>query len=170
MGIITLIGYMGSGKSTVSKELAKSLDFEALDLDDYIEDQEGRSISEIFKEKGEIYFRKKESFYLEKILKEKEDFILALGGGTPCYGHNMQLILDHSKSVYLRGSIPTLVKRLENEQNKRPLIALLDKENLTEFVAKHLFERRNFYEQSHYTIAIDQKSTEEIVKEISLLI
>ena len=170
MGIITLIGYMGCGKSTVSQELAKSLDFEALDLDDYIVGQEDRSISEIFKEKGEIYFRKKESFYLEKILKEKDNLVLALGGGTPCYGHNMRLILDHSKSIYLRGSIPTLVGRLENEQDKRPLIASLDKENLTEFVAKDLFERRNFYEQAHFTIAIDQKSTGEIVKEISLLI
>ena len=82
----------------------------------------------------------------------------------------MRLILDHSKSIYLRGSIPTLVGRLENEQDKRPLIATLDKENLTEFVAKHLFERRNFYEQAHFTIAIDQKSTGDIVKEISLLI
>ncbi len=170
MGIITLIGYMGCGKSTVSQELAKSLDFEALDLDDYIVGQEDRSISEIFKEKGEIYFRKKESFYLEKILKEKDNLVLALGGGTPCYGYNMRLILDHSKSIYLRGSIPTLVGRLEYEQDKRPLIASLDKENLTEFVAKHLFERRNFYEQAHFTIAIDQKSTGEIVKEISLLI
>ena len=170
MGIITLIGYMGCGKSTVSQELAKSRDLEALDLDDYIADQEARSISDIFKEKGEIYFRRNESFYLEKILKEKDHLVLALGGGTPCYGHNMKLILDHSKSVYLRGSIPTLVSRLENEQHKRPLIALLDKENLTEFVAKHLFERRHFYEQSNYTVAIDQKSVEEIVKEISLLI
>jgi shikimate kinase len=170
MSIITLLGYMGCGKSTVSRELAKSLNFEALDLDDYIVDQENRSISEIFSVKGEIYFRKKESFYLEKILKEKDHLVLALGGGTPCYGHNMKLITDHSKSVYLRGSIPTLVSRLENEQHKRPLIASLDKENLTEFVAKHLFERRNFYEQSNFIISIDQKSVEEIVKEISLLI
>ncbi|MFD1316142.1 shikimate kinase [Namhaeicola litoreus] len=170
MSIITLIGYMGSGKSTVSKKVAKRLNFEALDLDEYIESQENKSINDIFKEKGEIYFRKQERFYLDQILREKKNLVLALGGGTPCYGDNMSLILKYSKSVYLRAHIPTLVSRLSKEQDLRPLIASLDKDQLSEFVAKHLFERRSFYEQSHFTVVIDQKTVEEITEEICLLI
>jgi shikimate kinase len=161
---------MGSGKSTVSKKLAEKLNFEALDLDDYIVSHENSSINTIFKERGEIYFRKKERFYLDKVLKEEDNLILALGGGTPCYGDNMNLIVASSKSVYLRGNIPTLVSRLSNAQEERPLIATLAPDQLNEFVAKHLFERRNFYEQADFTVSIDQKTVEEITEEIYRLV
>lgn len=165
---IILIGYMGSGKSTIGKKLSEILNLELIDLDDYIQKMENLTISQIFATKGEIYFRKKEHFYLNELLK-RDDLILSLGGGTPCYGDNMSVILNaaHAHSIYLKSSIPNLVQRLSAEKLKRPLIAhLKTDEELTEFIGKHLFERSFFYNQSHQTIVTDGKSIATIVEEI----
>ena len=163
---ITLLGYMGSGKSTVAQILASKLDLEALDLDDYITAKEGLSIPEIFASKGEIYFRKIENKYLGELLNSERSFVLALGGGTPCYADNMEQILEKSESFYLKASIKTLFQRLVGEKDHRPMITSLSNDQLTEFIAKHLFERRNYYERAHTTIVIDDKSPEKIAKEI----
>ncbi len=165
---IVLMGYMGSGKSTIGKNLSKMIDYEFTDLDDYIEKMENLSIPQIFETKGEIYFRKKEHFYLKELLKH-DDIILSLGGGTPCYGRNMEVILNatHAQCIYLKCSIPNLVKRLSPEKSTRPLIAhLTTDEELTEFIGKHLFERSFYYSQSHQTIVTDHKTVEEITEEI----
>ena len=137
---ITLLGYMGSGKSTVGKELAHALHVPFKDLDDYIIEKEGMSIKEIFQEKGEIYFRLQESRYLKELLHAKEDLVLALGGGAPCYADNMNAIKKEALSVYLKASIPALCNRLGSEKEQRPLIAALNDAQLTEFIGKHLFE------------------------------
>ena len=163
---IVLLGYMASGKSTIGREISKKLDMKFIDLDNYISEQEKSSISDIFKVKGEIYFRKIESTYLTEILNSKERFILSLGGGTPCYGNNMELIQNSEvKSVYIQASIKTLVARLILEKSKRPLVAALENNQITEFVAKHLFERRFFYEQANITVNTDNKSIAEIIAE-----
>src|SRR5690606_18970444 len=148
---IILMGYMGSGKSTIGLQLANILGFTFVDLDTYIEAKEASSIPELFKSKDEIYFRKKETSYLKELLNTNESSVIALGGGTPCYGTNLQFILetDDAKSVYLKLSIPSLVKRLELEKSKRPLIShLKTQEELTEFIGKHLFERSPYYSQA----------------------
>ncbi|MFV0566279.1 MAG: shikimate kinase [Flavobacteriaceae bacterium] len=167
--ILILIGYMGSGKSTIGRALAKKLGYDFLDLDDYIELKENKTIPEIFKSKGEIYFRKAETFYLTELLSSKQNLVLSLGGGTPCYGNNMGVVLNakHAQSVYLKASIPTLVGRLKQEKQTRPLIAhLKTDEQLTEFIGKHLFERSPFYAQAHKTIITDGKAQTELVNEI----
>ena len=87
---IVLLGYMASGKSTIGKQLSKKLSVQFLDLDDYISEKEQMSISEIFDKKGEVYFRLIEHKYLKAVLEKEEDFILSLGGGTPCYANNMK--------------------------------------------------------------------------------
>ncbi len=162
---------MASGKSTIGREISKKLDMKFIDLDDYISKREKRSISEIFKVKGEIYFRRIESFYLSEILNSKDSFILSLGGGTPCYSNNMELILNsEASSIYIKASIKTLVARLTSEKNKRPLVAELEDDKLIEFVAKHLFERRFFYEQASITVITEDKSIEEITTEIRILL
>ncbi len=92
---------MASGKSTIGREISKKLDMKFIDLDDYISKREKRSISEIFKVKGEIYFRRIESLYLSEILNSKDSFILSLGGGTPCYSNNMDLILNSEAVIHL---------------------------------------------------------------------
>lgn len=161
--IITLIGYMGSGKSFVGRQLSDRLSFPFYDLDTLIEEKEKKTISTLFKEKGEIYFRKIERMVLMETLKQKDDCILSLGGGTPCFYDTMDLINENSTSFYLQNSIQTLSKRLQKEKGKRPLIAHLEDDQLPEFIAKHLFERRPFYERAIYTINIDQQDVEEIV-------
>ena len=168
---IVLLGYMASGKSTIGKKLAKKLYLNFIDLDDYIESKEKMSISAIFKEKGEIYFRQIEHTYLKELLEKKEDFILSLGGGTPCYANNMEEI-NKTKviSVYLQGSTTTMIKRLIKKKAKRPLIASLGDDKIPEFVAKHLFERRPFYEQAKMTIKIDEKSKKEVARELEKLL
>jgi shikimate kinase len=167
---IVLLGYMGSGKSTVARSLAEKMHMAAIDLDDYISSNEKMSIAELFSQKGEIYFRKIEAHYLKELLLEKEDLVIALGGGTPCYGNNIQEILKGSISVYLKAAIKTLAERLEKEKPGRPLIAGLPENGLEEFIAKHLFERRSYYEQANHIVSTDGKTVENIVEEISSLI
>ncbi len=163
---IVLLGYMASGKSTVGKILAKRLNLVFFDLDAYIETREELSVSEIFKNKGEIYFRLKETEHLQNLLNSDADFVLSVGGGTPCYANNIQLISTKSQSFYLNTSINTLYSRLKNERKKRPLIASLNLENLKEFIAKHLFERNPYYNQAKYSIQTDNKEIDIIVEEI----
>ena len=168
---IVLLGYMASGKSSIGKRLAKMLSMSFLDLDDYIIDKEKMSISEIFKEKGEVYFRLIENKYLKEILKKDNDFILALGGGTPCYANNMDEInKGKTVSIYLQGSTQTMINRLIKKKSKRPLIASLTDDKIPEFVAKHLFERRRFYEQAKTTVKIDDKTKKEVAKELKKLL
>ncbi|MBA6155113.1 shikimate kinase [Tenacibaculum sp. S7007] len=165
---IVLVGYMASGKSTIGRLLAKKMELRFIDLDDYIEKKEGKSISDIFKINGEIYFRKKEHFYLKELLNLEDDFILALGGGTPCYAGNMHLINENKsvRSIYLRLKIPTLVDRLINEKSKRPLVAELKNTDIPEYIAKHLFERSFYYNQSVIIVGSDNKTVEETITEI----
>ena len=168
---IILLGYMASGKSTIGKLLASSINFKFIDLDDYIEGKEGMTISEIFNSKGEIYFRKAEHKYLNEILLKKEKYVLSLGGGAPCYADNMELINSSNNviSFYLKASIKELVSRLIKEKDERPLVARFKtQDELAEFIGKHLFERNQFYNQSDYQINIDEKSKENIVEDILL--
>lgn len=167
--VLILIGYMGSGKSTIGRTLAKRLGYDFIDLDDYIELKENKTIPEIFKAKGEIYFRKAETFYLSELLSSRQDLVLSLGGGTPCYNNNMAVVLnaEHAQSIYLKTTIPTLAERLKQEKQARPLIAHLKTDGqLTEFIGKHLFERSPFYAQASKTIATDGKTQTELVNEI----
>ena len=164
--IITLIGYMGSGKSLIGKTLATSLSATFLDLDTLIEQHEQRLIKEIFATKGEIYFREVERKVLLSTLTRQENIILSLGGGTPCFYNNMEEINAKSQSIYLQTSIKTLAERLAPEKDKRPIIAHLNEEQLQEFIAKHLFERRPFYEKAQHIVKTDDKTAEEIVAEI----
>jgi shikimate kinase len=161
---------MGSGKTTVGKKLSEKVFAPFYDLDHYIEDKEGATIADIFKNKGEIYFRKIEHIYLKEFLLEKEEYVLSLGGGTPCYAGNMELILEQEgvHSVYLQANIPTLKERISKNKKKRPLVAAFSDEKLSEFIAKHLFERKNFYEQAHLTISVNDKDVSTIVTEVRI--
>lgn len=168
---IFLLGYMGSGKSTLGKALATQKGLPFLDLDRYIEQKEGQSVGEIFKNKGEIYFRKREIIYLNELLTQQESFVLALGGGTPCYGKNMKNILRVSKNVfYLKYSAYALTERLEHQKQNRPLITHLSGEALLDFVRKHLFDRNPYYSQATHTVAMEGLSKEEALNTILSLI
>jgi shikimate kinase len=167
--IVVLMGYMGSGKSTVGEELATVLNYSFLDLDDYVAEKEKASISEIFKTKGEIYFRKKETEYLKELINSSKNLVLALGGGTPCYDKNIDILTNNLNVAlfYLKLSIPLLAARLFKEREKRPLISHLVREDqLLEFIGKHIFERVNYYNQAQYTIKTDNKSQQVVLEDI----
>ncbi|MBB4807849.1 shikimate kinase [Chryseobacterium defluvii] len=164
--IISLVGYMGSGKSHISKILSEKLNFKLIDLDKEISRRNKLTIPEIFEKKGEIYFRKLERETLEEILATQENIILSLGGGTPVYYNNMEIINHNSKSVFLKASVNTLSERLSKQKEKRPLIANIPDENLPEFVAKHLFERNIFYNKAQFSVNTDLRTPEDIVNEI----
>lgn len=125
------------------------------------------TIPEIFDKKGEIYFRKLERETLEEILASEKNVILSLGGGTPVYYNNMEIINHNSKSVFLRASVATLAERLSKQKEKRPLIANIADENLAEFIAKHLFERNDFYNKAQISVITDNRTPEDIASEIT---
>lgn len=166
---IFLSGYMGTGKSLIAQHLSETLQVPLVDLDDQISMIEGQSISEIFNQKGELYFRKMEARVLEDVLNEPSSLVVALGGGTPCYGINMELIksFPDSTMVYLKASVGFLTERLFSEKDTRPLINhLTNKEDLEDFIRKHLFERSYFYNQSDFIVNVENKDARRIVTEI----
>lgn len=164
---IILVGYMASGKTEIGKMLAKNTDLPFFDLDKIIEDTLEKSINDIFNEKGEIYFRKMEHQILFDFIQKETSFVLSLGGGAPCYANN-HLVLQQQDidSIYLKASVPTLVSRLSINKKKRPLVKDLETEQLEEFIAKHLFDRSYYYNQSKNVIVVDDKSPSDVVAEI----
>lgn len=163
---IVLVGYMASGKSTVGKRLAEAFNLNFLDLDEAIENEVGIGIPELFEQKGEVFFRKKEAKVLHKILGENA-YVLSTGGGTPCYGENMKNMLVKSDATfYLKLSLPGLLERIRMEKANRPVVSGISDTDLDEFVGKHLFERSFFYNKAEKTIACDGKTVETIVEEI----
>ncbi len=168
---IILSGYMGSGKSGVGMSLAAKKGLPFLDLDEEIAKAEQKDIPQIFESSGEIYFRKKETEILTSLLKSGDDFILSLGGGTPCYANNLELMKNNKDTtlVYLKTSLEELKKRLWNGRFSRPLISHLESpEVLEDFIRKHLFERTYYYNQSDMTVVTDGKRIEEVSEEIVL--
>ena len=161
---IVLIGYMGSGKSLIGSNLAKKIDYKFIDLDQYIEKNEACSISKIFEDSGDIYFRKIETKYLIKCLSENNNIVLSLGGGTPCYNDNLTHINSANNiSFYLKNNNVELSKRLFKNNDNRPLISTIKSEQkMIEFVSKHLFEREIFYNKANVTIDCYKKDVNSI--------
>jgi len=173
LNTIFLIGYMGAGKSAIGKSLSKNNGYKFYDLDKYIEEKEGRKISEIFNHNNEVYFRKIENSYLKEISLIKENKIISTGGGTPCFQNNFEIIdnLPNSLSVYLKASVETLMARLKDSIEERPLISSLqDPLQLKEFITKHLFERSFYYEKSKFKVKTDDLDINTIVNLICKLL
>ncbi len=168
--IISLLGYMGCGKTHISKILSNKAGFEYVDLDAEICRKSGMPVSEIFEKKGEIFFRKQEREVLEELLASKTDTVLSIGGGTPCYYNNMEALNHRSLSFFLMTPVPELTERLLRHKLKRPLIANVRDEDLQEFIAKHLFERNPFYARARYTINCSKKDPDQIAEEIISLV
>lgn len=160
-----LMGYMGSGKSTIGKLLAKKLKWDFIDLDKYIEKHAGKKITEIFENDGEIKFRKLEHECLKRLLN-KDNIVIALGGGTPCFHNNIDLINKNGVSIYLKVNVDILAGRLFKGENKRPLIRNLNKTELILFIKKTLKERVSIYKQADLSIHIKHQNVEEVIDKI----
>ena len=164
---IILLGYMGCGKSTIAKTLSKIIAIPFIDLDQYIEQKTNLTINAIFEQRGEIYFRKLEHQAFVELLNSSERLIIGLGGGTPCYANNHELLIgENIVSIYLKASIQILFDRLSLNKSKRPLIADKNDEELKEFIAMHLFERSFYYNQAQYIVSVDDKTIDQTVLDI----
>lgn len=147
---IFLTGMPGSGKSTIAKIFADRYNFVFLDTDELIEKNTGMKISEIFKIKGEKTFREYERKLLDKLF-EKENIIVATGGGFPCYFDNMQRINDLGFTVFLKVSVEILAKRLKDDKCRPQLSGLTETELIAQ-LDKTLRERKKYYEKAKFII------------------
>ena len=145
---VYLIGMPGSGKSTLGRQLSKALNLPFVDLDTEIEKREGKPVSEIFRAHGEVYFREVESKLLQSWATSPESFIMAVGGGSPCFNEGIGHIKNSGVSIFLDVSIDTLIRRVEGE-NHRPLLDAVDKRQKLEQLRK---ERLAVYQQAHFRI------------------
>ncbi len=163
---IILIGFMGAGKTSLGKAVAKELNIPFLDTDDLIEKSEGMTISEIFARHGEEYFRELETKTMKELSQREERFVLSVGGGLPLREENRPLLWETGCVVYLQVGIDTLVKRLEND-TKRPILRQ-GEGTLEEKIRRILDEREPLYlEAADIVVINDHKPFSAIVHEIS---
>ncbi len=168
---IILTGYMACGKTATAKLLAQKLNLIPLDLDFYIENIEQMSIEKIFETKGEIYFRKQEIKWLNHIIENENNFVISLGGGTPCFGENYKHLQNKEiPSFFLQTSAIEIAKRIKNSKQVRPLFKNIKIENWEEFINKHLFERNYYYNFAQYKIITDNNDNETVANEIYKII
>ncbi len=164
---IILIGYMGSGKSTVGRKAAKAVEYNFLDTDTLIEKEEGITISELFEEKGELYFREKETETIRRLIKEPRGNIIATGGGLPMKAGNAELLKELGTVIYLKAETDTLVKRLSGDTT-RPL---LQDGELREKIETMLAVRGPVYEAcADVVLQTDTMSFYEIICQIENLL
>ena len=170
---IFLFGYMGAGKTVIGKALSKSLNYNFYDLDNFIELEEKKKISEIFDDHNEVYFRNLENKYLKILSQKKDKKVISLGGGTPCFETNIEIIANtpDSTSIYLKASVSSLIKRLKDGKTKRPIISHIKSDvDLKDFINKHLFERSFYYEKAEIKVTTDDLEINQIIKLIKCVL
>ena len=165
--MLYLIGFMGVGKTTIGKQIAAFNKVVFIDTDSQIEKETSKSIKEIFETDGEIAFRKLETDTIRSIDRKA---IIACGGGLPAHNNNIEYLKHKGTVIFLKASTETLIKRLEKNKNKRPLISKLTNDKLLEFIRKILKEREKTYKQADYTIETDNKTVKEVLREINSLL
>ena len=160
---IIIVGYMGAGKTTVGKALAKTLGLEFYDLDWYIESRMRKTVSQIFAEKGEEGFRKIEHNMLHEVA-EFEDVVISCGGGTPCFFDNMDYLNQQGDVIYLKARPDVLYKHLLMGKTERPLIQGKTKEQLLEFINEQLAKREPYYTKAKYSLDVSLMDNYEKIK------
>jgi Shikimate kinase len=157
---------MSSGKSHWGKLLSRKLDIPFFDLDDQVVSSEGKSINDIFIENGEEYFRQKEKEILHIISESHDTFIMATGGGTPCYYNNIDYMNQAGLTVWISTPVDTLFKRLVKEKEHRPLIKNLTDVQLKNYIIKKFSDRKIFYEQAAVIIEEEDITEDAFVSQI----
>ena len=150
---IILIGYMGSGKTTVGKALSKETGMMFYDLDWYIESRLRKPVAQIFAEKGEEGFRKIEHNMLHEVA-EFENVIISCGGGTPCFFDNIDYINQQGEVVYLKATPEVLYRHLLMGKVERPLIKNKTPEELIAYITEQVAKREEFYNKARYTLDV----------------
>ncbi|HEX7902707.1 MAG TPA: shikimate kinase [Chitinophagaceae bacterium] len=163
---IFLIGFMGSGKTHWGRLLSQKLNIPFFDLDEQIVSHEGKAINEIFAEQGEEYFRLVEKDTLHIITESHDSFVMATGGGTPCYFNNVEYMNRSGTSVWLNVPIDTLHQRLLKEKGKRPLIKELTDAQLRGFISKKFSDRRIYYEQADVIVDDEPVQLDKLIEKI----
>lgn len=155
---IFLIGYMGSGKTTVGKLVAKKLNYSFIDMDTHIEAQQLKTISQIFAEKGENEFRILEQKCLHEVV-EFENVVISTGGGAPCFFDNVEFMNNNGLTIYLKYTAEELAQRLGGANvAKRPVLGNRQGGELIQFIAEGLAKREVFYSQAAHNVAGDLSS------------
>lgn len=158
---VFLIGFMGSGKTTIGKKLANYLKYDFIDLDKLIESRTGMSIVEYFEQNGEAAFREFERGILQQT-DFPENVIIATGGGTPCSADNMEWMNENGLVAYLSLSPKALAGRLEHSKTDRPLIRHLKGDELVDFISTKLEEREVFYTKARYVVSASDLTAERL--------
>jgi shikimate kinase len=149
--LVYIIGFMGSGKSTAGKKLAAALGWSFIDLDKRIEEHTGTTIPDLFSQFGEDYFRNVEAEILRS-LKDNKNTVVSTGGGTPCYGDNMDYMLKTGLTIYLKLTPPQLQSRLSGSKTVRPLLKDLNASQLLGFIEEKLAIREKWYNLAYLTV------------------
>ena len=150
---IILIGYMGAGKTTVGRALARELGLQFYDLDWYIESRRHRTVGQLFAEVGEDVFRQIERNMLHEVA-EFEDVVVSCGGGTPCFFDNMDYLNQQGQVVYLKCTPEVLCGHLAMSRNDRPLLRGKSRDELLAFITEQLSRREPFYSKARYTVDV----------------
>lgn len=167
--LVFLLGYMGSGKTTLGQEIAQHLDYHFMDMDDLLEKAIGMPIKEFFEIHGEKVFRFAEHELLKEIMDE-EDTVIATGGGTPCYYDNIELMNKAGLTIYLDVSSKELFDRLKGGSHQRPILDGIKEGGLQEFITEHLQQRSKYYLKAKLVINPQQTSLFDIVLKIKSFI
>jgi shikimate kinase len=162
VSLLFLVGMPGAGKSYWAQAISKACGLEFVDMDEFIEQREGKSIANIFQQHGKVVFREKERDVLATIVENKTKTVVACGGGTPCYFNNLQLMLQTGTVIYLQASINNLINNLSHEEHLRPMLA--GKRDIKEFLEGLLKEREGVYEKAHYILDADTVSLANFTK------
>ena len=163
---IFFLGFMGSGKTHWGKRVSEKLQIPFFDLDEQIMTHEEKTIPEIFSENGEEYFRLLEKDILHIITESHDNFVMACGGGTPCFYNNIDYMNSSGTTVWLNTPIDVLYQRLMKEKESRPLIKALTGDQLKGFIIKKFSDRKIFYEQSEIILEEEQVKIEDLVEKI----
>ncbi|HYE54801.1 MAG TPA: shikimate kinase [Chitinophagaceae bacterium] len=163
---IYLIGFMGAGKTHWGRLLSSKLTLPFFDLDKQIMEDENRTIPQIFEEKGEEYFRMVEKETLYILTESHESFVMACGGGTPCYFNNIDYMNQNGTTVWLNTRMDVLHNRLIQEKQTRPLLKNLSDGQLKQFILKKFGERRIYYEQADLVVEESEASVDSLIQHI----
>lgn len=164
---IFLVGYMGCGKSTLARRLARRLGWQGVDTDARIEQLEGASVNDIFHYEGEEHFRGMERLVLEQIFTSEDPVVVSTGGGLPAWRDNMERMNEAGLTVYIRRSAKQIASRLSPYgRQKRPKLRGLSDEELVDFMTRNMAERTPWYEQARLILDADHRSDEELVQDV----